>query len=59
MGNLELSQCTLGKNPTFSLASNFAILKKMKTFGVIFLPSWMFVKSSVIYHRETLRKKAL
>ena len=36
MGNLELSQCTLGKNPTFSLTSNFSILKKMKTFGVIF-----------------------
>ena len=59
MGNLELSQCTLGKNPTFSLASNFAILKKNEDFWGDFLPSWMFVKSSVIYHRETLRKKAL
>ena len=59
MGNLELSKRTLGKNSTFSVTSNLAISKKMKTFGVIFLPSWMFVKSSVIYHRETLRKKAL
>ena len=36
MGNLELSKCTLGKNSTFSVTSNLANSKKMKTFGVIF-----------------------